>query len=493
MAALGRNGGTRDQTPMRNRRSVTQVLIRAGSAVLIAAVVIFVGSSAASAHSGDQSYLYLDVTERTLTGRIEIPMVDLREVLDFELEGDDAQNLAEVTQKLGLVHNYLAEHLVLGPIDDGDGRWDIAFGEAELFFSDDPEIDDQYIVVPFDVDVTGGDVPRRFDVQLDLFFDEIDGRDHLLLIGNDWRAGVIDNGRDDLATFDNDTRSQAIDLGAPSAFRNFRSSVTLGVNHIQTGPDHILFVLVLLLPSVLVFRAASWRPTDRFVAALWRVLKIVTMFTIAHSITFTLAGLGLVPLPSPRIVESIIALSIAAAAVHNIWPLAGNREWLLAFAFGLFHGMGFASLVSGLDVSRDTQLVSLLGRNVGIEIGQAAVVVLLFPALFLLRRTKIYRPFFVAVSLLLAGVSVLWMVERLFETDVGINAYVDPVFVWPRVVYYIAAFTMMAAALFLFERSNGRLIPLGSSGDTEDGDTEDGGAKRSSRAAPDDEKARVGQ
>ena len=423
----------------------------------------------ASAHAGDQSYLYLDVTESSLAGRVEVPMADLRSVLGLSLEGPDEQVLAELRDNHDAVLAYLDEHFDIG----ADGvDWEITFSDAEIFFSDAPEIDDNYLIYDFDVDVAGAEVPRVFEVRFDPFFEIEEGRDHLLLVGNDWQAGVIDNGGEDLATFDDGRREQTIDLGDPSWVKNFTSSIELGVNHIQTGPDHILFVLVLLLPSVLVFRE-MWRPVDGFGSALWRVLKVVTMFTVAHSITFTLAGLDLLPLPSPKIVESIIALSIAVAALHNIRPIAANREWLISFLFGLFHGMGFASLVSGLDVSRSTQLVSLLGRNVGIEIGQAVVVLLLFPALYLLRRTRLYRPFFVGVSMLMTLVALIWMVERLFETDLGIAAFVDPVFKWPRILWFIAAGTAVAAGYFWFERSNDRLLAVDSGAPTGDGAGED--------------------
>ena len=147
----------------------------------------------------------------------------------------------------------------------------------------------------------------------------------------------------------------------------------LGVDHIRTGPDHILFVLVLLLPAVLVFNTI-WRPAENFGASLWRITRVVSVFTVAHTITFSLAGLDILPLPPSKFVEAIIAISIAAAAIHNLRPIAQNKEWLIAFAFGLFHGMGFAGLVDGLEVSQSTKLLSLLGRNLGIEIGQTVVV-----------------------------------------------------------------------------------------------------------------------
>ncbi len=423
--------------------------IAAAAALCVALIMAM--TSAASAHSGDQTYLYLDVTPSNLSGRVEAPIPDVRTVLGL---GEDLGNQAVIDGHSDEIVAYLADHLSFG--DDGRA-WETTFGEPFVFFSDAPELDDNYLVAPFTVAVTDT-VPRSFDLRFDPFVDEIDGRSSLLLIANDWAGGVIDNGWESLATFDGDSRQQVVDLGSPSWFKNLTASVKQGINHIQTGPDHILFVLVLLLPAVLVFDSRWW-PTEGFGSALWRILKIVTMFTVAHSITFTLAGLDVLPLPPSKLVEFIIALSIAAAALHNIRPVLPNREWLLSFVFGLFHGMGFASLVEGLEVSRSTQLISLLGRNVGIEIGQAVVVLLLFPALYLLRRTRFYRPFFTAASVIMSTIALVWMVERLGEIDVGISTLVDPVFVWPRILFIVIALTLVAAAAFQVEAGSGRLLP----------------------------------
>ena len=421
-------------------------------AALALSLALLLGlASVASAHTGDQTYLYLDITQSSLTGRVEAPIPDVRSVLGLS---EDLGNQAVIDGHADEIIDYLADHMVFG----ADGQvWEASFDEPSVFFSEADEEDDNYLVAPFTVAV-GDTVPRSFDLRFDPFVDEVEGRSSLLLIANDYDGGVIENGWESLTAFDAGSREQVIDLGEPSWFKNLMASIKQGVNHIQTGPDHILFVLVLLLPAVLVFDQRWW-PTSGFVSSLWRVLKIVTMFTIAHSITFTLAGLDLLPLPPSKLVEFIIALSIAAAALHNIRPVFPNREWALSFAFGLFHGMGFASLVEGLDVSRNTQLISLLGRNIGIEIGQAVVVLLLFPALYLLRRTRFFRPFFVGASVVMSVIALVWMIERLAETDLGISAIIDPVFVWPRIFFIVIALTLAAAAAYQVESGSGRLLP----------------------------------
>lgn len=399
----------------------------------------------ASAHSGDQSYLYLDITESELSGRLEMPFADLREVLDFELDGSPEEVTAELESRADDLEAYAAEHVRVG----ADGTWwPLTFdGVSELEADESPDPSWGYVLVSFTSEPPAEMIPRTLDVQLDPFFDEVDGRDALLLIGNDWNAGVVENGEEVLLRFTSDERVRTVDLGDTSWTKNFSASFALGVDHIRTGPDHILFVLVLLLPSVLIWRDGQWGPTKGFGSSLWRVLKVVTMFTVAHTITFTLAGLDILPLPSPRFTESVIALSIAAAALHNLRPVFRNREWLLAFVFGLFHGMGFASLVVGLDVSRSTQLISLLGRNLGIEVGQVIVVVLIFPGLFLLRETQWYRPFFIVSSLALTTVSLAWVVARLFDVRDVASPFIENLVAFPRVLGLILLFTIGATVL----------------------------------------------
>jgi hypothetical protein len=166
--------------------------------------------------------------------------------------------------------------------------------------------------------------------------------------------------------------------------------------------------------------------------------------------------MGWLPTPPSKIVETIIAVSIVTAALHNIRPLLPNREWSLSFVFGLFHGMGFASLVADLDVSQSSQLLSLLGRNIGIEIGQVAVILLLFPGLFLLRRTPIYPPFLTVTSLALATLASMWAIERTFEVDLGTDGLVEGFVSVPTGYWTAAVFTAVCGGAHLwFDRAGG--------------------------------------
>ncbi|MDH3251014.1 MAG: HupE/UreJ family protein, partial [Acidimicrobiia bacterium] len=434
------------------RRLVAEVL----TAVLLLAVMLGVLASPAAAHDFDSAYLYVDVGEGQMGGRAELPYKDIRNTFGLELEGSRDELLAELEAHLPLILGYLEAHTAVGA--NGE-KWIIEFANVDLFRDELRPDGGGYALFPFEVTVPDGKVPQLLEFTFDPFVDEAEDQVNLVLLRNDLRRGVIDQESLSLVVIDAGTRSATADLGGTSQWKNFTASVDLGVLHIQSGPDHILFIIVLLLPAVLVLRTV-WRPAPSFSASLWRVLKVVSVFTVAHTITFTFAGLDILPLPPSRLVEVTIALSITAAALHNLWPVLRQREWIIAFVFGLFHGMGFASIVDTLDVGRTHQLISLLGRNIGIEIGQVVIVLVVFPALFLLSRTVHYRALFVAGSIGLATVSSVWAFERLVTVDVGMTRWVVRLVRWPRSLVLAIVASALIAVVYAYERRSDRLVAL---------------------------------
>jgi HupE/UreJ protein len=190
-----------------------------------------------------------------------------------------------------------------------------------------------------------------------------------------------------------------------------RTFVPAGIHHIAIGPDHILFVLGLLLLG----------------GGLARLLKIITSFTVAHSITLALASLGLVRLPT-RLVEPLIALSIVFVAVETLLsgrdtPRSGadpalrarDRRAVLAFAFGLVHGFGFASVLAEFGLPREALGWSLACFNVGVEMGQAVIVLLVAPPLaWLAHRAPVAHAQLVRVLAFgIAAAGGFWFVQRL--------------------------------------------------------------------------------
>jgi hypothetical protein len=183
---------------------------------------------------------------------------------------------------------------------------------------------------------------------------------------------------------------QRFELGENDHLRQFIDYIAHGVWHIWIGFDHLLFLLSLLLPAVLIRVDGGWTGAARFRDALWDVVKVVSAFTLAHSITLTLAALDVIQLPS-RWVESAIAASVIVAALNNLVVMAGASRWLFAFAFGLIHGFGFASVLADLGLPQNALLLALVAFNLGVELGQLAIVALFLPLAWGVRNQWIYR------------------------------------------------------------------------------------------------------
>ena len=142
---------------------------------------------------------------------------------------------------------------------------------------------------------------------------------------------------------------------------------------------------------------------------------MVTSFTVAHSITLSLAALEVVSLPT-RLVEASIAASVVLAAMNNLYPVVLGRRWLVAFVFGLIHGFGFASVLADLGLPQNALLLALVGFNVGVEIGQLCIVGAFLPIAYWLRATRLYRVGIMAGgSILVCLIAFVWFIERAFN------------------------------------------------------------------------------
>jgi hypothetical protein len=193
-----------------------------------------------------------------------------------------------------------------------------------------------------------------------------------------------------------DTREVRLRLDGSGAGHGLASFVGFGIEHILTGWDHLLFLLALLLHG----------------GGLLAMVKIVTAFTVAHSVTLSLAALDVVVLPG-RLVEAVIALSIAAVAAENLFASPTvTRRWMVSACFGLVHGFGFSSALRDLGLPTHGLLLSLFGFNAGVELGQALVVAVALPALLRLRRTSWERWMIRGASTAILVVGLALFVER---------------------------------------------------------------------------------
>ncbi len=375
------------------------------------------------AHNPNQSYIFLRIFEASVEGHIDIAIGEYNRALGLQLEQD--MTVEELQNSMPRLQAFLKENL---EFTTSAGVHQLQFKEVRI--SKQGNLGD-YVQIDFVLD--GLDrVPEELQIESNILFDQDPTHQTLVVIELMYKGGIINNEAQVSLVLDEDDRQGSIALEEGSLWLGFKAMIEQGIWHILIGIDHILFLLALILPSVvrrkidrnlenkpwsLSRSAQSWQPVTAFKPAFIYIIKIITFFTIAHSITLSLATLNIVNLPS-RLVESIIALSIALAALNNIRPLFGaNRDWVIAFGFGLFHGFGFASVLGDLGLTGEHLVTTLLGFNLGVEIGQLGIILIIFPLLFLLRNHRLYPKGVVYGSIVLIFISLYWFIERVFEID----------------------------------------------------------------------------
>jgi hypothetical protein len=359
-------------------------------------------STLALAHKASDSYLNLNLKSSSLTGRWDVALRDLDYAIGLDDNEDGAITWGELKTHRLAVESYLLSKLELR----GDNQSCKLNSSGYLV---DNHTDGAYVVLPFSSDCSSKS--NNLKVNYNLFFD-LDPQ-HRGLLNLETVAGT------QTTIFSPENNTLSFQIRAQSPVSQFLEFVREGVLHIWGGIDHILFLLALLLPSVLRRENGRWLPVGNFQNALASVLKIVTAFTLAHSITLSLAALQVISLPS-RLVESTIAASVVLAALNNVFPVVQERRrWLVAFGFGLIHGFGFASVLTDLELTRATLLRSLVGFNVGVELGQLSIVFAFLPLAFSLRSSSFYNRFTLAIgSLAVAAIAGIWMAERIFDFKV---------------------------------------------------------------------------
>lgn len=358
-------------------------------------VLLLVLALPASAHKPSDSYLTLDVQQARIEGRWDIALRDLDYAIGLDADGDGRLTWDEVRSRHSAIAAYALARLRLAM---GEQACTLRAGEQLV----DRHTDGSYTALYFTAACPRPGSTLQVDYRL---FADLDPQHKGLL---QLRAG----GRASTAIFGVDQPVQAFALNGVPAWRSFLAYGRDGVLHIWAGFDHILFLVSLLLPAVLVRGDGGWQAAPAFRAAAVDVVKVVTAFTVAHSLTLAAATLGLVTLPS-RLVESAIAASVVFAALNNLFPLVHGRRWLAAFVFGLVHGFGFAAVLTDLGLPGASLAAALAGFNLGVEAGQLAIVAAFLPLAFLLRASWFYRRLVLTGgSLATAGIAAIWLAER---------------------------------------------------------------------------------
>jgi hydrogenase/urease accessory protein HupE len=346
--------------------------------------------AAARGHGSSLSYLELNVRGERVIGALDVPSPELARGLYLDADGDGALGTADLLRGQAVLAKWLLGTVRL-----------VADGQPCEGVGGVPEMQADGLAVVRGTWTCAGPIS---ELVVSTRFAETFGSGHATFA----RVARGDQARQGL--FDDATTELHFSFAAPGAWREAAARyLVLGVEHIFTGLDHVLFLLSLVLLG----------------GTLRRVVAVATAFTLAHSLTLTAAALGWASPPS-RWVESAIALSIAWVAIENLVlarpaapgspePLALRLRWALTFAFGLVHGFGFAGVLGELGLPQGHQALAIAAFNAGVEVGQVVILATGWPLLAWAQRRAWYRPAavrFASVGVL--SIALYWFTERAF-------------------------------------------------------------------------------
>ncbi len=352
---------------------------------LILVMSLFI--STAHAHKNSDSYLKLKASGEKILVQWDIALRDLDQLVALDSDNDGKLTWGEVKSNHPQIAALALNRLAI----KGDGQV-CSYGKVEHLINNHSG----YSYAVLRTTASCPTVPEKISVNYNLLFDidsqhrgllnlEVGDQRHLIVFSPEKKTAVIE-------------ASGSVVVAATSSFITY---FIKGVEHLIGGIDHLLFLFVLLLPAILLKQSFL------------EIVKILTAFTVAHAITLTLSVLGLVKLPVTP-VEIVIALSVAIAAVDNIWPILGKRRWLIAGGFGLIHGFGFANALGPLNLSPEALFSALLAFNLGLEAAQVFVAALLIPIGYYVfhERAGMAKFSLQSGSALAILVATLWTVDR---------------------------------------------------------------------------------
>lgn len=373
-------------------------------------------SQGISAHQTPSTIVLLDVNPKAVSVELQLPLGELELAFGHEITKDPEHLIEKFGSQL---KEYLLAHI--HPMTEKNKPWivevtNMIVGKAEQTGSGPyQEITVQLVLIP-----PTGESTRKFIFDYDVIMHQLVTHSALVSIRSDWELGQTNKEPVKAGVIRVDTQSSLIypleinlEKGS-NWWTGFKGMFFLGMEHICEGTDHLLFLLVLLLPAPLVINRKQWGNFGGTKYSIMRLLKIVTAFTIGHSVTLLIGASGWVNLPV-KPVEILIAVSILISAIHAIYPIFPNKEVYVAAGFGLVHGLAFATVLSVLNLDAGVMALSILSFNIGIEIMQLFVVILIIPWLILLSQTPVYKWVRVVWALLAGIASLAWISERVFE------------------------------------------------------------------------------
>ena len=405
---------------------------------LSACSVLLLVPGRAEAHPLSTTAILLDQGDDRVTGVIQLPLDRLAIAL---AQPTLTPAVAGTPAKLEELRGYVAAHLSADDPTAPGRPWAVSVSVPAIGVVDGV---DHLLVGVALVPPPGsaGDLALHYDGIVDRLVS------HRILVSA--RPADTDDAYTAVGVLDWQTQSIDVPRQGPSAGQGFLDAVALGVHHIGEGADHLLFLLMLLLPAPLLARRGRWVRADDLGRQAWRTVHVVTAFAVGHSVTLALAALGYVQVPT-AVVESLIAVSILVSGIHALRPIVRGGEVWIAAGFGLMHGLAFAALLGGLDLGRGSLVTELLGFSLGIELTQLLVVALVMPSLVVLSRSAAYPAVRTALAGLGIVLAVAWLAERtgLTATD-PFEGFTDALVARPLLVPVVLA--LVAGAVVVVPR-----------------------------------------
>ncbi len=332
----------------------------------------------AVAHDFSTSYSLIEAEGLDVRVQLTFSATDFHEGPRLDLDGDGRVDAEELDEGIDALFAAIEANYQLSAPDP---PLDISLEEYFLTADNVARI---RVLYTFETDVRDLTVVSTLDRLTQ------ENHQHLLQIGEGEAART--------AVLDSDYPSIDIDYATGIPFWvTILDFVELGIEHIFTGYDHLAFLLALLLATTTLMSLA----------------KVVTCFTLGHSVTLVLATLGVVALP-PRLIESLIALSIAYVAIENFVGRTLVHRWMVTLVFGFVHGFGFSNVLRDMGLGRSRLAISLFSFNFGVEVGQLAFVAILFPLLLYIGRTRWKEHVMSVASVGIMCLGFYWFVSRAF-------------------------------------------------------------------------------
>jgi len=368
---------------------------------------LFLYCQSVFAHTTSDSYLNINLSEQQGSVSWAISVRDLEYAVGLDVNTDGKITWAEILARKQVIEAYVLSRLTLYS-KENQLKQSCYIDNNSLMVDD--KTDGAYLVFDIISPCLNSFSNKNLSIDYQLMFD-IDKNHRGLILIESQSKNVTSVASPESHIF----KLQNINISILTVFADY---VLEGIWHILIGLDHILFLLALLLPTIFIYKNKKWRHRERVSSSFVPVLKIVTAFTIAHSITLTLSVMEVVQLPV-QLVEIAIAITVLLTCLHTIRPVFHRSLWELTFIFGLIHGFGFANVLIDLGLADKELALSLFAFNVGVEIGQLFIV-----CLFILFVSAVHRHWWYHIFIFRGGITVtallscIWIVERSLNYEI---------------------------------------------------------------------------